>query len=274
MSPAFAIGHEEDVSEFILALFDHFVNCLSSHLSMSSIHSLKPTIVDQTFTIKFTSIGQCSSCLNIFKKNESARLLFIEIEKLNHLTDALAHYVGLETINGFLCSYCKESTAIEKRITVDELSPVLIVNFKRCTFSVHLTKKLLHQVTYNELLDVSSYMSSHILNSNHENKSIHSSNNYLYKLYAVINHVGNDLNSGHYFSYIKTSNNLWFLVDDMYCRAVSLDEVLNRPEALILFYGRVYGTPTNLSTPHHDHDYHNHQHQQHQCQQQQDENQY
>ena len=33
-----------------------------------------------------------------------------------------------------------------------------------------------------------------------------------YELYAVLVHQGHQMWSGHYYSYIKNSNNLWYLV--------------------------------------------------------------
>ncbi|CAF3486650.1 unnamed protein product, partial [Rotaria sp. Silwood2] len=64
ISPVFNVGEQEDVSEFIITLLNHFVCCLPSHLSISSTLSLEPTIIDQVFNIKLLSSGQCSSCLS------------------------------------------------------------------------------------------------------------------------------------------------------------------------------------------------------------------
>ncbi|CAF2882947.1 unnamed protein product [Rotaria sp. Silwood2] len=110
------------------------------------------------------------------------------------------------------------------------------------------SEKLLHQVNYNELLDVSPYMTSHLLNSNDKKENKNSSNNILYKLYTVINHVGDDLSSGHYYSYIRSRDDLWFLVDDAHFRNVPSNEVLNHSNALMLFYANTFNISTTMDT--------------------------
>ncbi|CAF4918574.1 unnamed protein product, partial [Rotaria magnacalcarata] len=42
-----------------------------------------------------------------------------------------------------------------------------------------------------------------------------------------------------------SSDNLWFLVDDARCQHVSSNEVLNHPEAFMLFYAKVRSKLTN-----------------------------
>ncbi|CAF4854420.1 unnamed protein product, partial [Rotaria sp. Silwood1] len=248
ISPVFNIGEQEDVSEFIITLFDHFICCLPSHLSISSTLSLESTIIDQIFNIKLLSSGQCPSCLYSFKKKETTNMLIIEINNLNNLTDALAHFFDREEVSSFTCSNCCKCVKLDKRITINELSPILIINFKRCRVSFDSTEKLSHQVNYNELLDVFPYMTSYSVSSSDKTENIDSSNNFFYKLYAIINHIGDDLNSGHYYCYVRSVDNLWFLVDDVHCRTVSSAEVLNHPQALMLFYGKVFYTSKTIDT--------------------------
>ncbi|CAF3269861.1 unnamed protein product [Rotaria sp. Silwood2] len=247
ISPVFTIGHQEDVSEFIISFLQNMSCCLPSHLSISSISSTETTIVDQIFNIKLLSSGECSSCLYTFKKEEITNMLLIEIDNMHHLTDAPVHFVGQEAVRSFFCSNCHKSVILNKRITISELSPILIINFKRCKMAFDSTEKLLHQVNYNEFLDVSPYMTSHLSNSNDkENKN--APNNVLYKLYAVINHGGDDLGSGHYYSYIRSRDDLWFLVDDAHFRNVPSNEVFNHSDTLILFYAHTLNISTIRDT--------------------------
>ncbi|CAF4959662.1 unnamed protein product, partial [Rotaria magnacalcarata] len=129
------------------------------------------------------------------------------------------------------------------------LSPILMINFKRFTATFDSIDKLLHKVNYNELLNVTSYMTSDLFTTNDKSRNINSSTNNLYKLYAVINHIGDNLNSGHYYSYIRSSDNRWFLVDDAHCQHASSNEILNHPEAFMLFYVKAsaHSTPINTS---------------------------
>jgi len=238
-------GRQEDSNEFLIFLFDHFITCLPTHLSLSSILSSTPTIIGKTFTIKLLSSLQCSSCPYTSHKEESHNMLLLEINNLYHIKDALAHFVGLEIIHEFTCGNCTKSAGVNKRITIHGLSPVLIINFKRYGSSLNLTGKLLHQVRYDELLDISSCMTSYFTTTNDNKENINPSNNYFYKLYAVINHIGDDLHSGHYYSYVRSSDNLWFIVDDLNCRVVPSKEVFNHPNALILFYAKECYMSTN-----------------------------
>ncbi|CAF5202836.1 unnamed protein product, partial [Rotaria magnacalcarata] len=127
ISSVFCVGNQEDVSEFILMLFSHCISCFPLHFSASSTMSLYPTIIDQIFTIKLLSCGQYPSCLYMFQNQEIINMLLIEIDNLNELNDALAHFVHREAIHDFKCSNCDQSVKIDKRITIDELSPILIV---------------------------------------------------------------------------------------------------------------------------------------------------
>jgi ubiquitin C-terminal hydrolase len=158
---------------------------------------------------------------------------------LNSLTDALANFVKQETVEND-CRNCGKNVTKYKRITCGKLPPVLIIYLKKYLYLTSCVK-LSHQVNYNEYLDTSPYMTSHFSNSNNENQQANSSNN-LYKLYAVINHVGEDPYHGHYYSYIRSSDDRWFIVNDEYCGTVPSNEVFNHRDAFVLFYGRVFDT--------------------------------
>ncbi|CAF4390699.1 unnamed protein product, partial [Rotaria magnacalcarata] len=68
---------------------------------------------------------------------------------------------------------------------------------------------------YNDLLNVTSYMTSDLFNANDKSQNI------------------------------NLSDNRWFLVDDAHCQHVSSNEVLNHPEAYMLFYAKA--CPTSIS---------------------------
>ena len=250
ISPVFNIGKQEDASEFIITLLHHLTCCLPSHLSMSSITYLKTTIIDQIFSIKLLSSGHCPACLYEFQNEEVINMLLVEMNNLFSLTDALAHFAGQEVVNGFICPSCNACVQLNKHITINELSPILIINFKRYAASFDSTSKLLQQVNYDEVLNLSPYMTFHFLNIDKRRESGKSSNKILYKLYAVINHVGRDLNVGHYYACIRSFNDLWVLVDDINCRSILLDDILNHPDAFILFYAKLPDAPESTDILH------------------------
>ncbi|OTF74188.1 hypothetical protein BLA29_001758 [Euroglyphus maynei] len=59
----------------------------------------------------------------------------------------------------------------------------------------------------------------------------------MYKLISVLIHQGQTCNSGHYYCFVRNSNNCWYRMDDNHVSQVRLDEVLDQ-RAYILFYIR------------------------------------
>lgn len=71
-----------------------------------------------------------------------------------------------------------------------------------------------------------------------EEYDIKEENYYLYDLYAVINHVGSGMGSGHYTAIIKNEqNNNWYHYDDSTCKDITESKVRTK-HAYILFYKR------------------------------------
>jgi len=57
-----------------------------------------------------------------------------------------------------------------------------------------------------------------------------------YKLYGVVNHVGGDMDSGHYTAYVR-SGGQWFCCNDDHVYSISEEDVVT-PHAYLLFYAR------------------------------------
>jgi len=93
-------------------------------------------------------------------------------------------------------------------------------------------------IKYPSILDIGPYLSSNPQNNhktaNNENIS-HTS--VKYQLYGVLIHEGFNMNSGHYYSFIKAPNNCWYKADDDYVSLSSGDLPLKQ-EAYVLFYIR------------------------------------
>ena len=230
-------------------LLHHFVECLPLHCSEPSIKDQRSNIIDQIFTIKLLSFGQCPLCFYTFENQESTNLLLVGIDNLYTLTDVLAHFVHREAINEYKCSSCNQYVKIDKRISINELPLVLMINFKRCTLSFDLTEKLEHLVSYEAFLDVSPYMSSNVSIRNNTIVDVKIPDDYHYTLFGVINHVGTDLNSGHYYAHVRSSDNVWVEINDAHCRRIPESEVLCNREALILFYVKSTYLKTHINAP-------------------------
>jgi hypothetical protein len=74
--------------------------------------------------------------------------------------------------------------------------------------------------------------------------------NVSYNLYGVLVHLGNTSHSGHYYSYIKGPNNVWYKADDQRISTVQSRDALGQ-NAYILFYNRISSPDktTSLSPP-------------------------
>jgi hypothetical protein len=98
----------------------------------------------------------------------------------------------------------------------------LILHLKR--FNI-FGKKINKHIAYGETLDLSPYMSTE---TRIDAK---------YRLCGVLVHSGNSCHSGHYYSYVKNSNDIWYRMDDSRVSQVPLKQALDQ-HAYILFYVR------------------------------------
>ncbi|CAF4416535.1 unnamed protein product [Rotaria magnacalcarata] len=96
------------------------------------------------------------------------------------------------------------STLPIKPTIIDQIFNIKLLSSGKC-----------QALNYNDLLNVTSYMTSDLFTANDKSQNI------------------------------NLSDNRWFLVDEAHCQHVSSNEVLNHPEAFMLFYAKVY--PTSIS---------------------------
>ena len=61
-----------------------------------------------------------------------------------------------------------------------------------------------------------------------------------YRLYSVVEHIGEWAHRGHYINYALDSNDDWKKFDDTKVNVRELDSVQNTAQAYILFYELVY----------------------------------
>jgi ubiquitin carboxyl-terminal hydrolase 36/42 len=69
-----------------------------------------------------------------------------------------------------------------------------------------------------------------------------------YELYAVLVHRGSEIWSGHYYCYVKNSNNMWYLMNDETVRLCKMEEVLQE-RAYLLFYRQIVFDSTPTAQP-------------------------
>lgn len=99
---------------------------------------------------------------------------------------------------------------------------VLVLHLKRFD---NFQRKIKKFIEYPADLDLTNFS---------ENKS----EKYKYRLYGVLVHEGSTISWGHYYCFIKNSNELWYCMNDSHVSQTTLKNVLNQTPYL-LFYERV-----------------------------------
>lgn len=114
----------------------------------------------------------------------------------------------------------------EKRFTVFRAPNVATFQLKRFDYNRIFGGKITKQISYPETLNLRPYMSES------RGDPIN------YRLFAVLVHLGGTSNSGHYFCYVRSATNNWYLMDDARVSQTNLSKVLDQ-QAYMLFYVQV-----------------------------------
>lgn len=187
--------------------------------------------------------GQIRSAVYQTASRESATLepfftLQLDIQSSNVLTvkDALEGLVSREAVHGFTCSKTNSEVEITKRLTLEELPPVLILHLKCFIYDKNGgIQKVLKKIDYPIDLDINKDLLSPI-------RSRLPANQRNYRLFAVLFHHGKTASGGHYTTDAYHSGlNGWVRYDDSIVRQIPVSHVLkfvpNRIPYL-LFYRR------------------------------------
>jgi len=204
-------NEEQDASEFLKIYLDHLEN------------RLKPTsekdLVDKCFAGYSETSLKCNTCGVSKTKQEKFLdivLNFDEGEQQMDELEMLKHSFEPEMLignNAILCEKCKKlSPETIKTTKILKLPSYLIVTLNRFKFE-KVGVKLTTPVKIHTQID------SKILT---QNKSVAPSS---YNLYAVLVHIGQSAEHGHYYVLIKDKKypGGWFLLNDANCYFADLD---------------------------------------------------
>lgn len=246
-------GYEQnDLTE----LFHFTINCF--HSSMSRPTTVSLTITGDSNTEKDKMALICFNLLKDLYKNEYSEIMnlfqgvyvsllystktkttqsikpevFLSLdlfvpELSNNLYDCLNNFIEPELLDGDNAWY-NETTGkkenVYKNISFWSFPDILCICLKR--FSFCGTKKNNTHIEYPITgLDLSKYSIGYNTQS------------YIYDLYAVCNHVG-CMSFGHYYVFIKNSENKWILFNDNEVSIIDDLEKIISPNAYCLFYRR------------------------------------
>jgi len=157
----------------------------------------------------------------IIEQIKEKHLLITDINSKYDLLDCIDDFISPKQIDNFQCENCKNKCSCLSSTRMVIAPKTLCIHIKR--FSSFLTKRS-NLITFPENIDISQIL----LNPSQTNTK--------YKLKAIINHSGSNLNFGHYYTYAYSNiHEKWFNFNDE--NVIEIDKkFLCTPNAYLLFY--------------------------------------
>lgn len=238
-SSNFVFREQQDPSEFLIALLNSLMRCLSSNESGSNT-----TYMSNPFRfligMNILSSVQCDVCSAHSKKETYESIWSIAIASCSSLRRALAGFCAEERLSGdnsFNCSKCQRRVKARRSCSLSDVSPILFIHLKRFVYDLNTgrTSKLKHFVSYPALLDLSPFMEE---KDDRRKDQMREEKRTRYQLYAVLVHSGETTENGHIFSYVQCPDKLWYEADDELMTCVRSDVVFNDRNSYILCYSK------------------------------------
>lgn len=229
ISRNFRKARQEDAHEYMVNLLESMHKCcLPSGVPSESPGAFEKSLVHKIFGGRLRSQVKCRQCSYSSNKFDPFLDLSLEILKADSLQKALANFTAAELLDGgekqYHCQRCKQKVQAVKQLTIHKAPYVLAIHLKR--FYPHDPNiKIKKKVRFDSALNLKPFVSGS------------SDGDVKYSLYGVLVHSGFSTHSGHYYCYVRTSNNMWYTLDDTRVSHVGEQEVLNQ-QAYMLFYVR------------------------------------
>ena len=214
------------------------------------------SFISDLFAGQHASRLRCTTCGSTSTTYEAFYSISVEIPRSGRgdIRDCLRSYCQEEMLSGdevWKCPNCKCEREATKRITLTRLPKVLVIHFKRFSASKTESAKKLHTPIDFPLHGLK--MEPYMANTQENAATIAENGGYpdpaitppfQYDAYAVMRHLGQTGNGGHYISLVRdAARGCWRKFDDE--RAQDFDPNKLRPEqrlqneqAYIVFYGR------------------------------------
>lgn len=207
----FRLGSQEDSHEFLRIFLD-------------SVQKAEKWLINGVFSGTLKNQVECLDCKGISEKSDPFLDLSLEVQKSDSIQKSLEIFFKKESLSGnnkYRCGKCKKLVNALKGFHLEEGPMILTIQLKRFNNSL---MKINKYVRFTEKLELTQFM-------------INQKKPVFYDLYAVVVHQGSQMWSGHYYSYVKNSNNMWYLMNDETVRLANLERVL-KENAYLLFYVR------------------------------------
>ncbi|PIA13836.1 cysteine proteinase, partial [Coemansia reversa NRRL 1564] len=224
---------QQDAHECLVALLDTlhvgFTENLHTHTHLRPC----PCLVHQAFAGVLQSTVTCARCGNATVAHDPILDISLDIPDtsltrgrfpVTTLDDCLAHYTRVERLPpaAYVCSRCRApSAAATKQLCLKELPPVLTFQLKR--FGHRRPASATAKINAFVRLPLHIDMTPATLGKRRTDAT-HSNPACAYRLFAVINHIG-QLDSGHYTAY-ALHRGQWFFFDDASVSRADVRDVL------------------------------------------------
>ncbi|XP_042478577.1 ubiquitin carboxyl-terminal hydrolase 15-like [Macadamia integrifolia] len=225
-------GSQEDAHEFLRLLVTSMqLICLEGSGGEKQVNSSlqETTFIQHTFGGHLRSKVKCLRCHHESERYENIMDLTLEIHGwVESLEDALTQFTAPEDLDGenmYRCGRCATYVKARKQLSIHEAPNILTIVLKR--FQTGKYGKINKCITFPDMLDMIPFMTGT------------GDSPPLYMLYAVVVHLDtlNASFSGHYVSYVKDVQGMWFRIDDTEVQTVPTSQVMSEG-AYILFYSR------------------------------------
>ena len=221
-----------------------------SHRESSFISSL--------FAGQHASRLKCTTCRNTSTTYEAFYSISVEIPRSGRsdIYHCLRSYCQEEMLRGdevWKCPHCKCEREATKKITITRAPQFLVVHFKRFSASKTESARKVHTPIDFPLrgLNMGPYMIPPAPSRNPESDAKvdpATTSPYLYDAYAVMRHLGQSGNGGHYISLVKdAARGCWRKFDDERAtdfdpNKLRTDQRLQNEQAYLVFYVRSVAT--------------------------------
>jgi ubiquitin carboxyl-terminal hydrolase 34 len=189
------VSIQQDAQEFLNFFFDRIET------------ALKPTpfryVVEDVYGGKICNMTICSNCKVVNERLETFYPLSLEIKGFKNIHESLGKFIQGEVISDYQCDACKQKADVTKSCLISKVPNYMIIHLQRICFNYEKfeNEKINSRLEFPLELNVYNYTVD-------KQKGQGNPEEYQFVLKGINLHYGS-AEFGHYFSYIKESENKW-----------------------------------------------------------------